>query len=195
MTYFLMTGMLILVVSTFWLNSGGNFVVRKSFWSTFVVIRFMILWPVLNLTWFTGSVRGIGNGFYREQQLFWMMATAASWESLFDAAHGPLALLPYSKPPCSLPAYTSRCYSKKEPHQNVDWRKRSWLILPYISIGWLVRGLHLGGHVKLCVFNLEIIRVDPLLFPLILLVLSRDWRVKISTAPIESTQGVSGVFW
>lgn len=51
-TYFLMTGMLILVVSTFWLNSGGNFVVRNSFWSTFVVIRFMILWPVLKLAWF-----------------------------------------------------------------------------------------------------------------------------------------------
>lgn len=154
MTYFLMTGMLILVVSTFWLNSGGNFVVRNSFWSTFVVIRFMILWPVLNLARLMGPVRRIGDGFYREQQLFWMMATAASRDSLFDRAHGPCPLLPLLKAPegSLFTTYKSQCYVKREPHPNFDWRTKPWLMLPRILIRSLERSLHLVDYLKvLCV--------------------------------------------
>lgn len=33
-THFFMTWRLTFCMSTFWLNSGGNFVARKSFWST-----------------------------------------------------------------------------------------------------------------------------------------------------------------
>jgi hypothetical protein len=101
-TYFLMTGILILVVSTFWLNSGGNFVVRSSFWSTFVVIRFMIwyrippclvglglsMWngQLVNRGWDSNCLRPLNDGREPRRETLFDEKAQTTHASLFLAA-------------------------------------------------------------------------------------------------------------